>query len=237
MCISHYYYYVLLLLLLLLLVIFVQVSLRVAMASSASMASVASFASAKLHTLTRAPSLQKKSIVRAYPLRFPSHRIASKRGRNGLISAQSSSPSMMQQQEEEEDEEEERRRACSPSMMQNLIAFLEADLPHLFDERGITRDQYEASVQFRDPITKYDSIDGYLFNIQMLRYLFSPKFELHSVKQVPLFLMQGPFVCDVLFIISFVCSEVEIEIEIAIEIEIEIEGNYFALWSARRPER
>ena len=193
------------------------------------MASLASFASsAKLRTLTRTPSLQKKSRFRSYTLRFPSHRIASKRGRNCLVSAQSSSPSLMQQQEEEE---EERRRACSPSMMQNLIAFLEADLPHLFDERGITRDQYEASVQFRDPITKYDSIDGYLFNIQMLRYLFSPKFELHSVKQVPLFLMQGPFVCDVLFIISFVCLEVEIEVET----EIEIEGNYYALCSAGRP--
>ena len=185
------------------------------------MASLASFASAKLHTITRTPSLQK-SIFRAYPLPLPlrfssQHRIASKRGRNGPVSAKSSSP-LLQQQDEE-------RRACSPSMMQKLIAFLEEDLPHLFDERGITRDQYEASVQFRDPITKYDSIDGYLFNIQMLRYVFSPKFELHSVKQVPLFLMQGPFVCYVLFVISFVC------------LEVEIEGNYVALRSSGGPER
>ncbi|MCO5563142.1 hypothetical protein L7F22_016778 [Adiantum nelumboides] len=74
--------------------------------------------------------------------------------------------------------------ACSPALMQKLIDFLEEDLPHLFDERGITKEQYESRVDFRDPITRYSSVDGYLFNIQMLRYLFSPKFELHSVKQL-----------------------------------------------------
>ncbi|KAI5074360.1 hypothetical protein GOP47_0010321 [Adiantum capillus-veneris] len=72
---------------------------------------------------------------------------------------------------------------CSPALMLKLINFLEEDLPHLFDERGITKEQYETQVDFRDPITRYSSVDGYLFNIQMLRYLFSPKFELHSVKQ------------------------------------------------------
>ena len=39
-------------------------------------------------------------------------------------------------------------------------------------------------MKFEDPITRYDSIDGYLFNIQMLRYLFTPEFILHSIKEV-----------------------------------------------------
>lgn len=96
--------------------------------------------------------------------------------------------------QEEEDEENEQKLlgskvneggevGCSPSLMQQLIGFLEDDLPHLFDERGITKEQYERNVDFRDPITRYSSVEGYLFNIQMLRYLFSPNFELHSVKQ------------------------------------------------------
>lgn len=78
---------------------------------------------------------------------------------------------------------EEGEVGCSPSLMEKLIDFLKEDLPHLFDERGITKEQYEPRVDFRDPITRYSSVDGYVFNIQMLRYLFSPKFELHSVKQ------------------------------------------------------
>lgn len=67
--------------------------------------------------------------------------------------------------------------------MQELLEFLRDDLPHLFDERGITRDRYEKNVDFIDPITKYSSLDGYLFNIQMLRFLFTPNFELRNVKQ------------------------------------------------------
>ncbi|KAF3791883.1 Heme-binding-like protein [Nymphaea thermarum] len=64
-----------------------------------------------------------------------------------------------------------------------FVDFLYADLPHLFDEQGIDRSMYDEKVMFRDPITKYDTIDGYLFNIGLLRILFRPLFQLHSVKQ------------------------------------------------------
>ncbi|KAK9101881.1 hypothetical protein Sjap_019135 [Stephania japonica] len=64
-----------------------------------------------------------------------------------------------------------------------LVKFLYDDLPHLFDEQGIDRTMYDEKVKFRDPITKHDTISGYLFNIQLLRRLFSPDFQLHSVKQ------------------------------------------------------
>lgn len=73
--------------------------------------------------------------------------------------------------------------AEAPPSLQGLMDFLEADLPHLFDEQGIDPSRYSDSVRFTDPITQYDSIEGYLFNIQMLRRLFNPKFVLHNVKQ------------------------------------------------------
>eukprot|EP01018_Ginkgo_biloba_P016487 Gb_04672 [translate_table: standard] len=68
-------------------------------------------------------------------------------------------------------------------VMKELMGFLERDLPHLFDEQGIDKRMYDENVEFRDPITKYDSLNGYLFNIQLLRQLFRPVFELHNVKQ------------------------------------------------------
>ncbi|KAL2249502.1 UNVERIFIED_CONTAM: hypothetical protein Sindi_2423900 [Sesamum indicum] len=67
---------------------------------------------------------------------------------------------------------------------QELVDFLYEDLPHLFDDQGIDRTAYGDRVKFRDPITKHDSISGYLFNIAMLKTLFSPDFQLHWVKQV-----------------------------------------------------
>ncbi|KAG8372660.1 hypothetical protein BUALT_Bualt12G0089700 [Buddleja alternifolia] len=66
---------------------------------------------------------------------------------------------------------------------QKLVDFLYDDLPHLFDDQGIDRTAYDERVKFRDPITKHDSISGYLFNIAMLRKLFGPQFQLHWVKQ------------------------------------------------------
>ncbi|KAJ0515405.1 putative SOUL heme-binding protein [Helianthus annuus] len=65
-----------------------------------------------------------------------------------------------------------------------LVDFLYDDLPHLFDDQGIDRTAYDEQVKFLDPITKYDSISGYLFNIGMLKLVFSPKFQLHWVRQV-----------------------------------------------------
>jgi len=67
--------------------------------------------------------------------------------------------------------------------LEGVAADLAADLPHLFDEQGIDRGMYSENVQFEDPITRYDSLDGYLFNIQLLRRLFSPSFRLRAVHQ------------------------------------------------------
>ena len=68
--------------------------------------------------------------------------------------------------------------------MKQLVNFLYDDLPHLFDDQGIDRTAYDDQVKFRDPITKHDSIGGYLFNISLLKNLFRPDFQLHWVKQV-----------------------------------------------------
>lgn len=68
--------------------------------------------------------------------------------------------------------------------VERLVDFLYEDLPHLFDDRGIDRTAYDEQVKFRDPITKHDSISGYLFNISMLKLVFSPNFQLHWVRQV-----------------------------------------------------
>lgn len=66
---------------------------------------------------------------------------------------------------------------------ERLVAFLYDDLPHLFDDQGIDRTAYDEQVKFRDPITKHDTISGYLFNISMLKMLFRPDYQLHWVKQ------------------------------------------------------
>ncbi|XP_023739122.1 uncharacterized protein LOC111887200 [Lactuca sativa] len=67
--------------------------------------------------------------------------------------------------------------------VEQLVDFLYEDLPHLFDDQGIDRTAYDEQVKFRDPITKHDSISGYLFNISMLKLVFSPDFQLHWAKQ------------------------------------------------------
>lgn len=53
--------------------------------------------------------------------------------------------------------------------VQERTEFLREDLKHLFDDQGIDATSYDSQVRFEDPITKYASIQGYLFNIQMLR--------------------------------------------------------------------
>lgn len=68
--------------------------------------------------------------------------------------------------------------------VERLVGFLYDDLPHLFDDQGINRTAYDERVKFRDPITKHDTISGYLFNISLLKTLFRPEFQLHWVKQV-----------------------------------------------------
>ena len=78
----------------------------------------------------------------------------------------------------------EKEKVLPDGYMDEMQAFLRRDLIHLFDEQGIDKSMYDKKVEFRDPITKYDSLNGYLLNIQFLRLLFHPIFELHTVKQV-----------------------------------------------------
>ncbi|KEH37970.1 SOUL heme-binding family protein [Medicago truncatula] len=66
--------------------------------------------------------------------------------------------------------------------LQQLVAFLYDDLPHLFDDKGIDKSAYDERVFFRDPITKHDDLSGYLFNIALLKTIFRPQFQLHWVK-------------------------------------------------------
>ena len=63
------------------------------------------------------------------------------------------------------------------------MARMAEDLTHLFDEQGIDRDLYESDVSFEDPLTKYDNIDGYLFNIGMLKNVFTPTYTMHAIEQ------------------------------------------------------
>ncbi|KAM2193540.1 hypothetical protein ACFX1R_027813 [Malus domestica] len=42
---------------------------------------------------------------------------------------------------------------------------------------GIDRTAYDEGVKFRDPITKHDTITGYLLNIAFLKIVFMPKFS------------------------------------------------------------
>lgn len=47
--------------------------------------------------------------------------------------------------------------------LDDLSRILSADLSHLFDDKGVDPSLYAAAVEFRDPITKYDSVDGCAF--------------------------------------------------------------------------
>jgi len=64
------------------------------------------------------------------------------------------------------------------------VKFLKEDLKHLFDGKGIDASAYDDVVEFRDPITNYNSLSGYLFNIQMLKQVFDPVLELHDIRAI-----------------------------------------------------
>eukprot|EP01026_Neomeris_dumetosa_P048136 TRINITY_DN4154_c0_g1_i2.p1 TRINITY_DN4154_c0_g1~~TRINITY_DN4154_c0_g1_i2.p1 ORF type:complete len:390 (+),score=32.42 TRINITY_DN4154_c0_g1_i2:97-1266(+) len=64
-----------------------------------------------------------------------------------------------------------------------MMAKLKADQVHLFDDVGIDPTLYEDVVDFRDPVTKYDNIQGYIFNIKMLKNVFRPDYILHEIRQ------------------------------------------------------
>ena len=68
-------------------------------------------------------------------------------------------------------------------LMTEMAVFLAEDLTHLFDDQGIDARRYEERMAFEDPLTRYDTLSGYLFNIQMLRRVFAPTFQLHDVKR------------------------------------------------------
>uniref|UniRef100_A0ACD5WXY2 Uncharacterized protein n=1 Tax=Avena sativa TaxID=4498 RepID=A0ACD5WXY2_AVESA len=80
-------------------------------------------------------------------------------------------------------EGEKKDAGLPPAEAQRLVEFLKDDLPHLFDDVGIDRSAYDDRVRFRDPITRYDDIDGYLANINLLKAIFRPDFYLHDAKQ------------------------------------------------------
>lgn len=68
-------------------------------------------------------------------------------------------------------------------LVASLIEFLKEDLQHLFDDQGIDQSKYEANVIFEDPITKHSSLNGYLLNIEFLRRIFDPSFNLVDIRQ------------------------------------------------------
>lgn len=68
--------------------------------------------------------------------------------------------------------------------VERLVDFLTEELPHVFDDQGFDWTAYDEWITFRDPITKHDNIIGYLYNIAMLKVLFSPNVEILWVKKV-----------------------------------------------------
>ena len=51
--------------------------------------------------------------------------------------------------------------------MADLVEFLQRDLRHLFDDRGIDTSRYDADVEFEDPLSRYSTLEWYLRNIQV----------------------------------------------------------------------
>ncbi|KAL9269191.1 hypothetical protein AKJ16_DCAP22809 [Drosera capensis] len=78
---------------------------------------------------------------------------------------------------------EEHRLTESTFNMESLVAFLYEDIPRVFSDRGLDHTVYDDQVKFQDPITKYECLSGYLFNIAILKNLFNPDIQLHWVKQ------------------------------------------------------
>ena len=119
----------------------------------------------------RATSSSSASAPRRPPLPSPRHRL--RRSAQQNEGGPSASPAT-----------EPVESVGDAKFLERISGFLEEDLGHLFDERGIDKSIYDDNVNFEDPITRYSSIDGYLFNIQMLRVLFTPEFILHKIYPV-----------------------------------------------------
>jgi hypothetical protein len=75
------------------------------------------------------------------------------------------------------------RRSAFKTDRSDLVDFLREDLDHLFDDKGIDVTKYDDRITFRDPITSYSTIQGYVTNIKFLKTIFQPKFTLHDIKQ------------------------------------------------------
>lgn len=69
------------------------------------------------------------------------------------------------------------------ALVESMIEFLKEDLTHLFDDQGIDTSKYDETVMFEDPITKYDSIQGYVNNIRFLKTVFNPQFILRDIRR------------------------------------------------------
>lgn len=68
--------------------------------------------------------------------------------------------------------------------VKQLVDLLCDNFQHMFDDQGIDSTVYDERIMFRDPITKYDTLTGYIFNIHLLKVLFRHQPHLHWVKQV-----------------------------------------------------
>lgn len=93
-------------------------------------------------------------------------------------------------------------------MMEDMKAFLQVDLENLFNERGIDKSKYQEEMEFEDPITSYSTLSGYLLNIQMLRYVFNPQFQLHSVERTGKFELTTRWTMKMEFFGKFLPSQV-----------------------------
>ncbi|PNH10002.1 hypothetical protein TSOC_003319 [Tetrabaena socialis] len=66
-------------------------------------------------------------------------------------------------------------------VLQDTCSFLASDLKLLFEKGELTESRYSPNIVFEDPITKYNSREGYVFNVRLLRSLFNITFDLHSI--------------------------------------------------------